>query len=238
MRSFGFSTGALAKGNFQEGIDLQKGRVKAIELSALRESELEDLIEALPSLDLDDFEYVSFHAPSQRQKYTEDELVEQLEMVSRYVRSIIIHPDVIEHPEKWKALGECLVLENMDQRKPIGRTRREMEAYFQALPEARFCFDIGHARQVDPTLSIAVELLRTFGDRLAEIHISEVDAASKHVGISHAVMRSYARIASLIPKDVPAIIESVVAPDSIDDEINMALASLGDEMALTASRTL
>ena len=109
-----------------------------------------------------------------------------------------------------------------------------MKRFFDALPNARFCFDIGHARQVDPTLSVAVELLLVYADRLAEIHISEVDAASKHVPISSMAMKSFQRISSLIPKNVPVIIESTVAPDSIGDEINMALASLGDRSTGTA----
>jgi hypothetical protein len=90
---------------------------------------------------------------------------------------------------------------------------------------------MGHARQVDPTLSVAAEMLRVLVDRLAEIHISEVDAASKHVGISTAAMESYAGIASLIPKHVPAIIESVIGPDAIDDELRMARASFGEHAA-------
>jgi len=38
-------------------------------------------------------------------------------------------------------------------------------------------------------------------------------------------------LASLIPKDVPAIIESVIASDDIGDELRMAQESLGDAVA-------
>ncbi|MCE9555399.1 MAG: hypothetical protein K8T91_18775 [Planctomycetes bacterium] len=228
MRRIGFSTGALAKGDFQKGIKLQEGRVDALELSALREDELAPLLHALAKLDLSKFAYVSFHAPSQREHYSEKELVKLLTKVATYISSIIIHPDIIENPDTWKPIEGSLVLENMDQRKPIGRTVEELKWYFEALPKARFCFDIGHARQVDPTLGVATEMLRVLADRMVEVHISEVDAASKHVGISTAAMKSYARISSLIPKDVPAIIESVINPEAIDDELRMARASLGE----------
>jgi hypothetical protein len=73
----------------------------------------------------------------------------------------------------------------------------------------RFCFDIGQARQVDPTLGAALEMLRACGAPLAEIPISEAGAASSHVAISRTVAQSYRRLASLRP---PAIIESVIAP--------------------------
>jgi hypothetical protein len=232
MRRIGFSTGALAKGDFRRGIRLQEAypEAEALELSALREDELDALIEALPSINLDKYQYVSVHAPSQRLHLSEIELVDKLKKLTRSISSIVVHPDVIEDINIWKQIEQFLVLENMDQRKPIARTAIELKKYFEALPNARFCFDIGHARQVDPTLSVAVELLLTYADRLAEIHISEVDAASKHVPISSMAMKSFQKIASLIPETVPVIIESTVNPDSIEDEFEMALLSLGDKI--------
>lgn len=231
MRRIGFSTGALAKGDFRKGICLQEtfaGFAKAIELSALRESELDSLIDAIPHLDLRRFDYVSFHAPSSRVRFQEAEFVDRLSEVSRYIRNIVVHPDVIEHSFIWKDIEDCVVLENMDQRKAGARTATELKYYFDTLPRARFCFDIGHARQVDPTLSVAVELLRAFEDRLSEVHISEVDASSRHVSISFAAMHSYRQIATLIPKELPVIVESTVPQEHIQAEIVVALSSLGD----------
>jgi len=66
MRRIGFSTGALARGDFRSGIALQESRADAIELSALREAELDPLIGAIPDLPLKRFTFVSFHAPSRR----------------------------------------------------------------------------------------------------------------------------------------------------------------------------
>ena len=233
MRRIGFSTGAIAKGDFRSAIralQLLGDSTNAIELSALRENELEPLIDAIPQLDLGRFEYVSFHAPSIRVELNESEFVSRLERVARHIRNIIIHPDVIESFEKWDSIQKYVILENMDQRKSGARTADELHRYFDAMPNARFCFDIGHARQVDPTLTVAVELIRAFADRLAEIHISEVDAASKHVAISIAVMDSYQRISAIIPDDVPVIIESMVSQNELKNEIQSALASLGGRL--------
>jgi hypothetical protein len=230
MRRIGFSTGALTKGDFEKGIRLQEavGRVNALELSVLRERELEPLLNYFPDIDRNKFEYVSLHSPSKRERLSERELVEKLNTIATYFDAIVVHPDIIEDPTEWRLLGSKIALENMDQRKPCARTARELRPFFDALPDAQFCFDIGHARQVDPTLSIAVDLLKIYDERLVEIHISEVDAFSKHVPISSVAMNSYRRISSLIPRDVPVILESSVSPDSIAEEIHMALRSLGD----------
>jgi len=238
MRPIGFSTGAIAKGDFREGIVLQQSCADAVELSALRESELDTLIEAIPRLKLDHFRFISFHAPSRLVQLGEAELVERLREVVEHVNGVVVHPDIIEEPALWKTIGASILLENLDQRKSCARTTREMVQYFDALPEARFCLDLGHARQVDPTLSIAVEFLQTFPDRLAEIHISEVDASSAHLPISSAAMNSFRQISSLIPRDLPAIVESIIPAEMIADEIEMVRASLGDTTALHGSESM
>ncbi|QDU73041.1 Xylose isomerase-like TIM barrel [Bremerella volcania] len=222
MRRIGFSTGALAKGDFREGIRLQRDIADAIELSALREDELDPLVSAIEELDLTSFHYISFHAPSQLQKWTERELVERLVKLPFKISSVIVHPNIISDFEVWNRLGSRLAIENMDQRYLVGRTSRELENFFDRLSEAKFCLDIGHARQVDPTMSVAAQLLMKYGDRLSEIHISEVDADSHHCAISTIACQAFQRILSHIDQMVPAIIESVVDPGAIDDEFQMA----------------
>jgi hypothetical protein len=65
MNRIGFSTGALALSDFRLALRmLQNTPCDAIELSALRQAELEPLFEAADSLDLHQFASVSFHAPS------------------------------------------------------------------------------------------------------------------------------------------------------------------------------
>lgn len=45
----------------------------------------------------------------------------------------------------------------MDKRKRIGCTAMQLRRFFDELPEATFCFDMGHARQVDPTMHETLE---------------------------------------------------------------------------------
>ena len=222
MNRIGFSTGALAYGEFQRGVHLQeRPGIDAIELSALRESELDDLVASLDRLKLDQFSYRSFHAPSNLENLSSTDLAEKLLPVARKGFSIIVHPDVLgEDLQPWRLLGDRLLLENMDTRKRVCRTAREMRWFFNELPAARFCFDIGHARQVDATMTVAFEFLQLFGSRLAEVHISEVNWECKHRRIGTAAALSYHKAARWIPSDVPVIIESVVEEDEIDRELS------------------
>ena len=64
MHVYGFSTGAIARGDFNHALAMLKGRdSKAVELSALRDHELPVLASSVGALQLDQFSYVSIHAP-------------------------------------------------------------------------------------------------------------------------------------------------------------------------------
>lgn len=225
MKPIGFSTGALAKGDFAAGLALQREvpRIDAVELSALRDHELPSLIDALPGLDLDEFGYVSFHAPSKLQ--TMDELaVFELLLGLPEAWPIIVHPELLQTPSLWLQLGARLCLENMDNRKTTGRTISELRALFEAFPEATFCLDLGHARQIDPTMVSAMLMLQEFGDRLVELHISEVGPRGEHLPLGATTRQAFARVAHLVPADCPLIIESIIAPELIDRELDAVTA--------------
>src|SRR4051794_19712335 len=123
MRHIGFSTGALARGDFRAALAiLRQHDITIVELSALRVEELTPLVTALPSLVLECFSFVSVHAPSRFARDAEQWVVEQLLPFVERGYPVIVHPDVISDPERWNALGNRLVIENMDKRKPVGRT--------------------------------------------------------------------------------------------------------------------
>ena len=65
MRTVGFSTGALARGDYRHALEMLSDKpVTAVELSALRQDELRPLVEDLDNLNLRRFSYLAFHAPS------------------------------------------------------------------------------------------------------------------------------------------------------------------------------
>lgn len=227
MRLIGFSTGALALDDVRGALELlSHTELEAVELSALRQNELRPLVESLDTLDLTQFAYISFHAPSAMEEAFEKEALELLAQVAQRGWPIIVHPDAMHRHESWARFGELLLIENMDKRKPIGQSAVDLARYFEILPEARMCFDIGHARQVDPTMSEAAAILEAFRPRITELHVSEVNSQSKHDCISLASTLAFQEIADLIPPDVPVILESRVHEDQMYAEVQNALAAL------------
>jgi hypothetical protein len=219
MNPIGFSTGALALGDFNTALGFVIGRpLKAIELSALRRSELPLLLQAFSSLDLQQFDYIALHAPSSFSREEEPKIVRLLEQFPRSW-NIILHPDTIHDHALWLQFGQQAVIENMDRRKPDGRSVEELKKWFLLLPDAGFCLDLAHAQQWDTTMTEAYLLLKSFSKRLCQIHVSQLDSASHHFPLSLSSIRAFSEVAWLIPDDVPYIIESRVKPAEIDDEI-------------------
>ena len=220
MRPIGFSTGALAKGEFARGLALQQEHgCAAVELSALRDHELEPLVAAVETLDLTSFRYVSVHAPSKLRSLPEQRVFELLERLPT-TWPIIVHPELLRSPDLWRSLGSRLCLENMDNRKSGGRTAAEMSELFVHFPAASFCLDVGHARQIDPTMAVALTMLFEFGNRLTQVHVSDVGPQGEHMPVRKLASWAYARVARHIPPNVPLIIESVVDAADIWSEVD------------------
>jgi len=233
MRLIGFSTGALAGGDFRRGLALAKeAGLPVVELSALRLDELTPLVAGLDALadDLSAFREVSVHAPSAFAEEDEAGVVELLTEVHERGLPIVVHPDVIRTDALWRRFGDGLRIENMDDRKPFGQTAADLAPLFARLPEARLCLDLAHARQVDPTMGEAERLLLTFAARLDEIHLSHVDAASAHQRLNPEAIADYRDVAALVPAWVPVVLESPLgeeaSPACILDEASAGRESL------------
>jgi len=91
-----------------------------------------------------------------------------------------------------------------------GLSRPEQVVYFvrqvlgvpvvskEVLPRASLCFDIGHARQVDPTMSEAAAILQRYSARLRQLHVSEVNSQSKHDSLSFESILAFRRVSHLV----------------------------------------
>ena len=227
MRPTGFSTGALAFADFRRGLELvRQHQLPVIELSALRTHELAPLLAALDSLDLKGFRHISLHIPSSFSPEEEQEVLRLLNAERHRGWLFVAHPDTLHTPHLWRDFGPQLCIENMDQRKPVGRTLPEMVRVFEQFPEASWCFDIGHARQVDPTMIEACRLVDAFRDKLRQVHVSEVNSRSKHDPLSRLAIAAFRQIAPHIPDDIPLILESVIAETEIAAELRRVRAAL------------
>jgi hypothetical protein len=157
-----------------------------VELSALSASELPGLLRFLADADALPFGHVSVHGPSKGWEGTPAALATALAAIPVAVDGIVMHPETLGDVEAFADLGGRLRLENMDTRKQDARTVAELARYFDALPAARFCFDIAHAQLHDPSLGLAHELLDAFADRLAEVHLSSIEPDGDHVPLRAA----------------------------------------------------
>lgn len=223
MRPVGFSTGALARSDFAQGFSLAKAHgVPVVELSSLRLAELEPLVNWARSLEVEQFAYVSVHAPGSTRGADEKAVVQLLRGLADRGWPVVAHPDALREVALWRALGPMLCLENMDARKRTGRTAGELFQFFEQLPQARLCLDIGHARQVDRAMAEGRAILERFGDRLAQVHVSEVEPSGKHASISPEAAADFRQLAGCIAPSVPIVIESPVGPDQMSLEIARA----------------
>jgi hypothetical protein len=218
----GFSTGSLAKGDFKTALRMLDAyhNLDALEISALRERELPELVEALPTLDLKRYKYISIHAPSKLHLFSEKQIIELLLKITLPDIYVIVHPDIIVDFDRWLPLGKMLCIENMDKRKSVGRTESDLQQIFSRLPQATFCLDLAHAKQVDPSMVECAKMLRSFSNRLVQFHISDVTSNSNHVRINIEAILAYRKVEALFPKNIPFIIESPVDESSIKKELD------------------
>lgn len=222
-RPLGFSTGSLSPGNTRQALSLLSHHATtAVELSALRANELDEVLNVVTSTDWSAFHYVSFHAPSKFNGITEAQVLRKLEPIVRKGWPIIVHPDVITDWAAWQQLGAVVTIENMDGRKPSGRTVEELSPIFAKLPNAKFCFDIGHAAQIDPTMKLARELVVAFGNRLVEVHLSVVDDAFGHQPLTAESMKNFASVLQQLLGSPAIILETPVNEKTMVEQLRLA----------------
>jgi hypothetical protein len=209
-RNIGASTGYMASNYGQWPLLVSEATAVstvAVELSALSETELPSLmtfVEEAPALP---FLFVSVHGPTKDREMAEDELVEMMSRLVGRVDAIVMHPDVMREPGHFRELGSTLAIENMDSRKATGQTAAHLAEYFAELPEAGLCFDVPHAASVDPTLTVAHDLLDVHRHRLRHVHLSSLDERCHHRSLTAA---DQARFMSVLDRcrDVPWILEA------------------------------
>ncbi|MDQ3722818.1 MAG: hypothetical protein M3376_07090 [Actinomycetota bacterium] len=175
-------------------------------MAALSADELPGLLRFLATARALPFHFISLHAPSKGRRLREKQLVAMLLGVVRSIDAVVVHPDTIDEPQRYAALGSALVLGNLDSRKHDGRTVAELEPYFAALPQAGFCLT-PHAASVDDELAEGERLLDCFGARLRHLRLSSLDADCHHVPLTAGDEERFGALLRRC-RDVPWILEA------------------------------
>jgi hypothetical protein len=181
-----------------------------VELSALSAEELPGLLRFLSEAGTLPFGHVSVHGPSKGWDGTPAALATALAAIPAFVDGIVLHPETLGEVEPFADLGARLRLENMDTRKRDARDVAELARYFEALPQARLCFDVAHAQLHDPSLALAHELLDAFAERLAEVHVSSIEPSGEHVPLRAADAEAFLPVLERCA-GVPWVLEAPVA---------------------------
>jgi hypothetical protein len=184
--------------------------ISAVELSALSESELPGLIEWLEQRPSLPFQWTGAHGPTKGLQMQERDVVDALLVLATHVDVVVLHPDTMEDLSLYQELGSGLAIENMDARKPVGQTAEQLEGFFDALPDARLCFDVAHAGAIDPDMIEGERILDAFASRLSHVHVSSLNKASHHVSLSSGDEQRFAPLLDRC-RDVPWILEAPLA---------------------------
>lgn len=184
--------------------------VDVVELSALSARELPGLLRFLGDAGELPFGHVSVHGPSKGWDGTPAALAAALAALPSSVDGIVLHPETLGDLAAFADLGARLRLENMDTRKRDARTVQELARYFEALPAARFCFDVAHAQLHDPSMGLAHALLDAFADRLAEVHLSSIEPDGEHVPLRAADAEAFLPVLARCA-GVPWVLEAPAA---------------------------
>jgi hypothetical protein len=208
----GLSTGwdAAARGEWAKlHAEAEAFNPRCFELSALSADELPSLLEwlrrAKPKAS-----HLSFHGPSKGMQDADlDRVVALLEPMTAF-GPVVMHPDTMGELAPYRRLASALLIENMDARKPVGARPADLDEIFAELPEARFCLDVSHVVSIDPTMQLGFDLVERHGARLAEVHVSSVDAGCHHVETTVADIGRYRPLLARCTA-VPWILESAPA---------------------------
>lgn len=220
MNNIGFSTGAIYKDcTIKQALALfRKLNLDTVELGLLKMERLEGQLEEITKEDLETFASVSIHAPTiayGKNKETEYVFGKIEKIIKLHpVDLVVFHPDTVLDFSVFNNLPFEVGFENMDNRKEKYKTVEEMKALLTN-PDWKMVFDINHAFSNDPTLESAKEMIDIFKDKIKEIHLSGYNGY--HEPLFETKQNELLKIIEHF--NVPIIIESLLTPDTLKEEL-------------------
>jgi len=161
------------------------------------------LMDELEQGDLKDFDFVAFHLPCGTENLGTLDTIQGFHDKLRF-DAVTIHPNEIRNWNDLKSYNMPFSIENMDNRKTIGRTLESMKE-IMSKGDYKMTLDINHCYVNDPTLKLAEDLWDEFKDRISHFHLSGYK--ERHDPLVATNQTKF--IDFVKDKDRPIIIESV-----------------------------
>ena len=142
---------------------------------------------------LNEFDFISLHAPFLNVKYKQNNensrILSELNAIAEKVdvKVVVFHPDLVEDFSLLSTSGLPVAIENMDPRKKRGKDVNDLQSIFEEFPKFGMVYDICHLSLVDPTLEEGEKMIEIFKDRIKEIHLSGIGKENEsHVLLSES----------------------------------------------------
>ena len=216
--NFGFSTGCFYM--FMEPISLkainicQNFKFNIIELNACTLERI-NLLKDIRKEDLQDFEYVSVHAPdhdvmSKLDSRGHKKVFDILEDAYKRLKfnSLVLHPG--EWIVDWEIFNNYtlpIAFENNDWRHKIGADVKSLKEILKN-KNFKLVLDINHCYTNDSSMELTKEIYNNFKNKVTHYHLSGIENYKEpHVPLYRSQGK---KLTDNIPnKDIPIIIESV-----------------------------
>ncbi|MEK7151100.1 MAG: hypothetical protein AAB784_00090 [Patescibacteria group bacterium] len=179
---------------------------------------------------LDDFDYVSLHAPVAPYGFDRDSMnifrkIAQLHLI-RKLNLVVFHPDEVKGFEFFPSWANSIDLpfafENMDNRKGSYKNLLDMQGLSCCVYRFRMVLDVNHAFSNDPTMGLARDFHRCFKGSIVQTHLSGYK--NGHVPLFETKQIEIIEGVRNIKK--PIIIESVLESYQLSQERNYILEVL------------
>ena len=202
MLKLGYSLGAgkNSRYTFKERLKMLSFVEKyAIELGYVAANRLEEALDVEDIREIKKFGYRSIHAPAILNEYENPEwirypsnkaekIIEKLIEIANAInaQTILFHPDLVDD-FSWlnNKIGKRIAFENMDVKKSFGKSVEDMVNVFSKAPEAKWVCDVNHLYTIDPTMKLAEDFHRAFGDRISHYHLSAYGGFHDCFNVSH-----------------------------------------------------
>jgi hypothetical protein len=157
---------------------------------------------------LKSLDYITIHAPDMDEEYNEEEIIEQLNIISDIykrinAKNVIIHPNCLPSRKILDKFKFKISTENLRKKRNI--TISDLKRIFKEYPKMGLCVDVSHAYSWSKQET--ENLIKAFGGRITQFHFSGAYRGKDHQSLRIASKDFLSSIELLFKSKTPIIIE-------------------------------